>query len=58
MEAVIPTRGVRHAHIRITTEHPTEFVDLTDRIRHLSRSLAFDLASSTSRACTPPPQSW
>ena len=33
MEAVIPTRGVRHAHIRITTEHPTEFVDLTDRIK-------------------------
>ena len=33
MEAVIPTRGVRHTHIRITTEHPTEFVDLTDRIK-------------------------
>ena len=35
MEAVVPTRGFRHAQIRIATDHPTEFVDLTDRIRAL-----------------------
>jgi secondary thiamine-phosphate synthase enzyme len=33
MEAVIPTRGIRHARIRITTNQPTEFIDLTDRLR-------------------------
>jgi secondary thiamine-phosphate synthase enzyme len=35
MEAVVPTRGFRHAHIRIATDHPTEFVDLTDRLKAL-----------------------
>jgi secondary thiamine-phosphate synthase enzyme len=35
MEAVIPTRSVRHAHIRIATRQPTEFIDLTDRLRAL-----------------------
>src|SRR5262245_17247145 len=33
MEAVVPTRGWRHAHIRIPTAFPTEFVDVTDWLR-------------------------
>jgi secondary thiamine-phosphate synthase enzyme len=32
MEAVVPTRGFGHAHIRIATDHPTQFIDLTDRL--------------------------
>jgi secondary thiamine-phosphate synthase enzyme len=35
MEAVVPTRVNRHANIRIATAHPTEFVDLTDRLKAL-----------------------
>ena len=36
MEARDPHAAVcRHTHIRITTEHPTEFVDLTDRLEAL-----------------------
>lgn len=35
MEAVVPTRGFQHATIRIATDHPTEFVDLTDRLKAL-----------------------
>lgn len=32
MEAIVPTRGFGHAHIRIATDRPTEFIDLTERI--------------------------
>jgi len=35
MEAVVPTRGFGHAHIRIATNHPTQFIDLTDRLEAL-----------------------
>ena len=35
MEAVVSPRGFRHAQIRIATDHPTEFVDLTDRLKAL-----------------------
>jgi secondary thiamine-phosphate synthase enzyme len=35
MEAVVPTRGFGHAHIRISTDHPTQFVDLTERLESL-----------------------
>jgi secondary thiamine-phosphate synthase enzyme len=35
MEAVVPTRGFGHAHIRIATAHPTQFVDLTERLEAL-----------------------
>lgn len=35
METVIPARGCCHTRIRISTAHPTEFVDITDRIRTL-----------------------
>ena len=35
MEAVVPTRGFGHAHIRIATDHRTEFVDLTERLEAL-----------------------
>ena len=35
MEAVVPTRGFGHAHIRIATDHPTQFIDLTDRLEAL-----------------------
>ena len=35
MEALVSKRGCRHAQIRITTEHATEFVDLTDRLKAL-----------------------
>ena len=35
MEAVVPTRGFRHALIRIATEDPTEFIDLTERLAAL-----------------------
>ena len=35
MEAVVPTRGFGHAHIRIATAHPTQFIDLTDRLEAL-----------------------
>ena len=35
MEAVVPTRVCWHVNIRIATDHPTEFVDLTDRLKTL-----------------------
>ena len=35
MEAVVPTRGFGHAHIRIATDHHTQFVDLTERLETL-----------------------
>ena len=35
MEAVVPTRGFRHATISVATERPTEFIDLTDRLKAL-----------------------
>ena len=35
MEAVVPTRGFGHAHIRIATDRPTEFIDLTERLEAL-----------------------
>jgi secondary thiamine-phosphate synthase enzyme len=35
MEAVVPTRSFRHALIRIATEDPTEFIDLTERLAAL-----------------------
>lgn len=35
MEAVVPARGFGHAHIRIATDHPTEFIDLTERLEVL-----------------------
>ena len=35
MEAVVPARGFGHAHIRIATDHPTQFIDLTDRLEAL-----------------------
>lgn len=35
METVVPTRAFGHAHIRIATDHPTEFVDLTERLETL-----------------------
>jgi len=35
MEAVVPTRGFGHAHIRIASDHPTQFVDLTERLEAL-----------------------
>ena len=35
MEAVVPTRGFGHAHIRVATDHPTQFVDLTERLETL-----------------------
>jgi secondary thiamine-phosphate synthase enzyme len=35
MEAVVPMRGFGHAHIRIATDHPTQFIDLTDRLEAL-----------------------
>ena len=35
METLAPTSTCRHTKVRITTERPTEFVDLTDRLREL-----------------------
>ncbi len=35
METLAPTSTYRHTKIRITTERPTEFVDVTDRLREL-----------------------
>jgi secondary thiamine-phosphate synthase enzyme len=35
MEAVVPMRGFGHAHIRIATDHPTQFIDLTERLEAL-----------------------
>jgi secondary thiamine-phosphate synthase enzyme len=35
MEAVVSARGFGHAHIRIATDHPTQFIDLTDRLEAL-----------------------
>ena len=35
METLAPTSTYRHTKVRITTEHPTEFIDVTDRLREL-----------------------
>jgi secondary thiamine-phosphate synthase enzyme len=35
MDTLAPASTSRHTKIRITTERPTEFVDLTDRLREL-----------------------
>jgi len=35
METVVPSRAFGHAHIRIATDHPTEFIDLTERLETL-----------------------
>ena len=35
METLAPTSTYRHTKIRITTERPTEFIDLTDRLEAL-----------------------
>ena len=35
METLAPTSICRHQRIRITTERPTEFIDLTDRLEAL-----------------------
>lgn len=32
METLAPTSTCRHTNVRITTERPTEFIDLTDRL--------------------------
>jgi secondary thiamine-phosphate synthase enzyme len=37
METCTPASTVRHARIRLTTRHPTEFIDLTE---HLERLIA------------------
>ena len=35
MQTLAPTSTYRHTRIRITTERPTEFIDLTDRLEAL-----------------------
>ena len=35
MEAVVPSRSYCHARIRITTVRPTEFIDITERLKEL-----------------------
>jgi secondary thiamine-phosphate synthase enzyme len=35
METLAPTRTTRHTRIRITTQRPTEFIDLTERLEAL-----------------------
>lgn len=35
MEMLTPASTCRHARIRLTTRHPTEFIDLTDRLERL-----------------------
>jgi secondary thiamine-phosphate synthase enzyme len=35
MQALVPTSICRHTKVRITTERPTEFIDLTDRLESL-----------------------
>ena len=35
MEMLTPASACRHARIRFTTRHPTEFIDLTDRLERL-----------------------
>jgi secondary thiamine-phosphate synthase enzyme len=35
METLVPASACRHQKIRITTEHPTEFIDVTDRLEAL-----------------------
>src|SRR5258706_13386568 len=35
MDTLAPASTCRHTKVRITTERPTEFVDLTDRLREL-----------------------
>ena len=35
METLAPTSTCRHTRIRVTTERPTEFIDLTDRLEAL-----------------------
>ena len=35
MDTLAPTSTCRHTRVRITSEHPTEFIDLTDRLESL-----------------------
>lgn len=35
METLIPASACRHATTHVTTRHPTEFIDLTDRLERL-----------------------
>lgn len=35
METLTPASTCRHARIRVTTRHPTEFIDLTERLERL-----------------------
>ena len=35
MDTLAPTSICRHTRVRLTTERPTEFIDLTDRLREL-----------------------
>ena len=35
MDTLAPTSTCRHTKVRITTNRPTEFIDLTDRLREL-----------------------
>ncbi len=35
METLTPASTCRHARLHITTRHPTEFIDLTDRLERL-----------------------
>jgi secondary thiamine-phosphate synthase enzyme len=35
METLAPASTYRHTKVRITTEHPTQFIDVTDRLREL-----------------------
>lgn len=35
MEMLTPVSTCRHARIHLTTRHPTEFIDLTDRLQRL-----------------------
>jgi secondary thiamine-phosphate synthase enzyme len=37
MEMLSPASTCRHARIRLTSRHPTEFIDLTDRLERLVR---------------------
>ncbi len=35
METLTPASTCRHARIHLATSHPTQFIDLTDRLQHL-----------------------
>ena len=56
METFAPDTTYRHMKIRIATERPFEFIDVTPDVEALSRRPAFMWASSTSRAFTRPLQ--